>query len=116
MPEATHSQQPKPLLNEVQMCWFVREEGCCLKKIFLETKRIQMSIKRYFQNFVDFGVYKTEVLETTRIYVMLLKFAIYPDWGKVSKADVAQVGEGHMSTLLAPHHHILFQPRDILEK
>jgi hypothetical protein len=33
-----------------------------LKKIFLETKRIQMSIKRYLKNFVDSGVYKTVVL------------------------------------------------------
>jgi hypothetical protein len=33
----------------------------------METKRIQMSIKRYFQNFVDFGVYLTDVLETARI-------------------------------------------------
>jgi hypothetical protein len=36
----------------------------CLKKIFLETKRIQMSIKRYFQNFVDSGVYLTVGFET----------------------------------------------------
>jgi hypothetical protein len=49
-----------------------------------------MSIKRYLQNFVDFGVYKTVVFETTRIYVMLLKFAIYPDWGKVGKANMRQ--------------------------
>ena len=34
----------------------------CLKTIVLETKRIQMSIKRYVQYFVDFGVYKTVVL------------------------------------------------------
>ena len=30
------------------------------------------------------------VFETTRIYVMLLKFAIYPDWGKVGKANMRQ--------------------------
>jgi hypothetical protein len=34
------------------------------KRSFFETKRIQMSIKRYFQNCVDFGVYKREVFET----------------------------------------------------
>ena len=50
-----------------------------------------MSIKQYFQNFVDFGVYKTVVFETTCIYVMLLKFAPYPDWGKVGKANMRQL-------------------------
>jgi hypothetical protein len=36
------------------------------------------------------NVYLTVVFETTRIYVMLLKFAIYPDWGKVGKANMRQ--------------------------
>jgi hypothetical protein len=42
---------------------------------------------------VDFGVYKRVVFETTRICVMLLKFAIYPDWGKVGKANMRQFAE-----------------------
>ena len=39
-----------------------------------KTKRAQMSIKRYFQNFVDFGVYLTDVLEIKRIQMSIKRF------------------------------------------
>jgi hypothetical protein len=32
----------------------------------LKTEHIQMSINRYFQNFMDSGVYKTEVFEKVK--------------------------------------------------